>query len=206
MRANQPHLETETLQTDPHCARALVHVTDASFLLQLQSVAQTPALQSCTLNSTRSGRCCFGVHQRHSSLRQSRESALLIPHEEKMALFAHHRCFGHHPWVNVFLWISMWSIMRKRNISYLKKPYPKSTCIARYRAFLIFEMPVGILQQKIAVRAVPKGSLRRPPLHFLTQSVAQVFGARVSREKAKTRLHPQSTRDHASGRCSRYRR
>ena len=60
MRANDPRLETETPQadcTDPHCARALVRVTDASLLLQLQRVAQIPALQGCT----RSGPCCFRV-------------------------------------------------------------------------------------------------------------------------------------------------
>ena len=57
MRANDPRLETETPQADPHCARALVRVTDASLLLQLQRVAQIPALQGCT----RSGPCCFRV-------------------------------------------------------------------------------------------------------------------------------------------------
>ena len=66
-----------------------------------------------------------------------------------MALSADHWCFGHRSWGNVFLRKTVWSIMRNRNFSYLKTPCPKSTCIARHRAFFVCEMPVGTLQQHV---------------------------------------------------------
>ena len=120
-----------------------------------------------------------------------------------MALSADHWCFGHRSWGNVFLRTTVWSIMRIRNFSYLKTPCPKSTCIARHRAFFVFEMPVGTLQQHEYREASRVTQFLTTRLYAQTRPLfpakhgTSVWSSRESGEsKARTRLHPQSAVKH----------